>query len=75
MAKKYITTSGQTWDQIALDLYGNEYYCQYIIDANPDKIDYLIFPAGIELKLPEDESFLNNRPSDAYPEWRRILNG
>lgn len=75
MAKKYITTSGQTWDQIALDLYGNEYYCQYIIDANPDKVDYLIFPAGIELKLPEDENFLNNRLSDAYPEWRRIFNG
>lgn len=74
MAKKYITTSGQTWDQIALDLYGDEYACQYIMEENPDKLDYLIFPAGVELKLPEDESFLESPVSDTYPEWRRILN-
>lgn len=73
--KTYITTSGQTWDQIALDLYGNEYYCSNLMDANPDKLDYLIFPAGIKLKLPEDESFLENQVSVNYPEWRRLLNG
>lgn len=75
MTKTYITTSGQTWDQIALDLYGDEYCCQYIMDANPDKLDYLIFPAGIKLKIPEDESFLDNQTSENYPEWRRMLNG
>ena len=57
------------------DLYGNEYYCSNLMDANPDKLDYLIFPAGIKLKLPEDESFLENKVSASYPEWRRLLNG
>ena len=75
MAKTYITTSGQTWDQIALDLYGDEHYCESIMDANPDKLDYLIFPAGVELKLPEDESFREGGYSENYPEWRRLLNG
>lgn len=75
MKKVYRTISGQTWDQIALELYGDEHYCDRIMDENPDKLDYLIFPAGVELKLPEDESFLNEPLSSNYPEWRSILNG
>lgn len=73
MDKSYITQSGQTWDQIALELYGDEHHCEAIMNENPDKLDYLIFPAGVELKLPEDESFLETQPSENYPEWRRIL--
>lgn len=75
MDRVYITQSGQTWDQIALELYGDEHHCETIMDANPDKLDYLIFPAGVELKLPEDESFLETQLSENYPEWRRIIDG
>jgi phage tail protein X len=75
MDKAYITQSGQTWDQIALELYGDEHHCEAIMDANPDKLDYLIFPTGVKLKLPEDESFLETQLSENYPEWRRILDG
>lgn len=73
--KTYRTVSGQTWDQIAYELYGNEYYCEKLMDANPDKLEYLIFPAGIILKLPEDERFREEPASPNYPEWRALLDG
>lgn len=75
MKKVYITNSGQTWDQIALELYGDEHYCEKIMDENLDKLEYLIFPAGVELKLPEDETFREENYSENYPEWRKLLNG
>ena len=49
MGKTYITISGQTWDQIAYEVYGNEYDCGRIMDMNRDKLDYFVFPAGVLL--------------------------
>lgn len=73
MGKTYTTVSGQTWDQIAFEVYGEEHFCDRIMDANRDKLDYFVFPAGVTLNLPELD-MLDSVPSD-YPSWRAQLNG
>lgn len=72
MKKTYITVSGQTWDQIAYEVYGDEHYCDRLMDTNRDKLNYFVFPAGIVLILP-DVSASISVPSD-YPTWRAALN-
>ncbi len=75
MGKTYTTISGQTWDQIAYEVYGDEYVCDQIMDVNRDKLDYFVFPAGVVVNLPEDErSGIDPVPND-YPLWRAWLNG
>lgn len=75
MQKTYITISGQTWDQIAYEVYGDEYCCTCLMDANRDKLEYFVFPDGIVLDIPDKESMtLSQVPSD-YPTWRAELNG
>lgn len=75
MGKTYTTISGQTWDQIAYEVYGDEYACGKIMDVNRDKLDYFVFPAGVVLNLPEEE-YLDGDPAPSdYPLWRARLNG
>lgn len=51
--KKYVTTDNDTWDFISYKLYGNEYYIKILMLANTDKINYRIFPSGINLIIPD----------------------
>lgn len=74
MAKTYTTVSGDTWDKVAYDQLGSEYYATELMNANRDKVEYLIFPAGIVLELPEIGG-ADGDLDQAYPEWRAILNG
>lgn len=65
--KEYKTIQGDTWDMIAKNVYGGEKYLDYLMQNNFPLLDYLIFPAGIVLKVPELE-----RKSDLdLPEWRK----
>lgn len=73
--KTYITISGDTWDLIAYKVYGNEYYCTQLMDKNREFLDFMIFPSGITLRLPTEEELERQVLSEAYPEWRAILNG
>lgn len=72
--RRYITIQGQTWDQIAYELYGNEYMCDKIMDLNRDKLDYFIFPAGVELIVPDKEFAISETVPSDYPAWRAMLN-
>jgi phage tail protein X len=72
--KVYTTVSGQTWDQIAYEVYGNEYYCDRIMDANRELLDYFVFPAGVVMQIPDLEVIAEENVSDNYPEWRAVLN-
>lgn len=74
MKKTYITVSGQTWDQIALELYGEERYCDRLMDANRDKLDIFVFPDGIVLSLPDKDNLIKNDIASDYPTWRATLN-
>ena len=53
MLDTYITISGDTWDIVAYKVYGNEMYMDMLIKANIEHKDTYIFPAGVELTLPE----------------------
>lgn len=71
----YTTISGQTWDQIAYEVYADEHYCDRIMEANRDKLEYFIFPEGIKLNIPDKEAIAGSIISNDYPEWRAALNG
>ena len=49
----YITKSGDTWDVIAIEVYGNEYHADVLMAANPEHIGTFAFSAGVELSTPE----------------------
>ncbi|MGL5435992.1 MAG: tail protein X [Lachnospiraceae bacterium] len=75
MVDIYTTIQGQTWDQIAYEIYGNEYLCDKLMDANRDKLDYFVFPSGIALNIPGKDLATINSVSSDFPAWRAVLNG
>ena len=66
--KEYTTREGDTFDALALEMYGEETLAHYIIEFNPDYADVLIFDADIALRLPIVE---NVETPDTLPPWRR----
>ena len=75
MDNTYTTISGQTWDQIAYEVYGNEYYSDKLMEVNRDKLEYFVFPDGIILKIPSLETIASSVPvTNDYPAWRSMLN-
>ena len=66
--KDYITREGDTFDALALEMYGEETLAHYIIEFNPDHAAVLIFSAGVALRLPIVE---NIETPDTLPPWRR----
>lgn len=53
MAATYTTKQGQTWDDIALEVYGDEVHADYLMQNNFELLDILIFSAGTTLNTPE----------------------
>ena len=66
--KEYATREGDTFDALALEMYGDETLAHYIIDFNPDYADVLIFDANVALRLPIVEDV---ETPDTLPPWRR----
>lgn len=66
MAGVYITRQGDTWDLMAYNLLGNEAYMRYLIEANWKLLDILVFPAGIEVVIPD----IPDEIDEDLPEWR-----
>ena len=66
--KEYTTREGDTFDALALEMYGEETLAHYIIEFNPDYADVLIFEANVQLRLPIVE---NVETPDTLPPWRR----
>ena len=64
--KQYRTKAGDTFDKIAYELYGNEYVASYIITANPQYADTIIFSEGVFLDLP----ILEVIESSTLPTWK-----
>ncbi len=61
----YKTIQGQTWDQIAKEVYGSEIKADVLMAANPKQLGVFIFPAGVLLNVPELEESNTN-----LPPWR-----
>ena len=66
--KEYTTRAGDTFDALALEMYGEETLAHYIIAFNPDYADVLIFDANVALRLPIVD---NVETPDTLPPWRR----
>ena len=66
--KPYTTREGDTFDALALEMYGEERLSHYIIEFNPDYADVLIFDANVELLLPVVEEA---ETPETLPPWRR----
>lgn len=65
MAAVYKTRSGDVWDSIAKEVYGDEAYTSFLMTNNQQHLGYFVFPAGVELVIkdkPEEVSTL--------PDWR-----
>ena len=48
----YKTILGDTWDSIALKVYGAEKLFPLLMEANPNEIGTLVFSADIVLNIP-----------------------
>lgn len=65
MEAVYKTKSGDVWDSIAKEVYGDETYTSFLMTNNQEHLGYFVFPAGVELVIkdkPEEASTL--------PDWR-----
>ena len=65
---KYTTVKGDTCDNIAYTVYGDETLTAPIIAANQEYVETAVFDFGIELEIPE----LEKTDSTVYlPPWRQ----
>lgn len=62
----YTTKSGDTWDVIAKQVYGDEYCAGPLMAANPAHIHVFLFHAGTVLSTPPIE----NQRSGTLPPWK-----
>ena len=67
MSKTYTTIQGDQWDHIAYKLYGTEAGVNALLEANHQYACYVVFPAGIELRVPE----LEEKQNLPLPPWKR----
>lgn len=65
--KEYRTIQGDTWDWIAKKVYGNEMRLDVLMENNQDLLDILIFPAGVNLQIPEELP----ESAEDVPAWRK----
>ena len=63
-----IAEAGDTFDSLALAAYNEETMATYIIRANPDLVDVLVFEGGEAIKIPILEAL---GTPDTLPPWRR----
>jgi len=66
--KKYTTVQGDKWDSIAFNQMGTTEHTDKLMNANTKYGDIFIFPAGIELEIPEVSEFTY----DDLPPWKRV---
>lgn len=62
MSTTYTTIQGDTWDVIAKRVLGSTSYTGYLLMANLRKVDYLFFPAGVELVIPDVDKTIPSAP-------------
>lgn len=62
----YTTKQGDMWDSIAYQAFRDEYQIHILMEANPDHMATVIFPAGVLLTIPE----LTVSQSQNLPPWK-----
>ena len=66
MAKVYKTKSGDTWDIIAKEVYGDELYTSFLM-GNNQHLGYFVFPEGVFLEIKDKP----DKDDDFLPDWRQ----
>ena len=64
---EYTTMQGDTFDILSLDTYNDESFATTIIQANPDYANVLVFPSGVNLKIP----IIETAAASTLPPWKR----
>lgn len=64
----YQTRAGDTFDELALQVYNNEKMAHHIIEHNPDHADVIIFEESVTLKIP---IFDETETPETLAPWRR----
>lgn len=64
----YQTKSGDTWDKIAYDVYGDEGCITELIASNRQYAHICVFNSGYLLQLPD---IVQEEVDDALPDWRQ----
>lgn len=64
---KYTTIQGDMWDFIAYKVYGTEKGMTQLLAANQEYRDYVVFPAGVTLNVPEYATVIRTN----VPPWRQ----
>lgn len=67
MTKTYKTISGDMWDKIAYEQMGSVMHTDKLMRANAALAATFVFPAGVELTIPEVEDNIDM----ALPPWKR----
>lgn len=62
----YITREDETWDVVAKEVYGNEFFADKLMFANPDLLDKFAFNEGDEVLC----SAFDGEEFDEIPDWR-----
>lgn len=65
----YVTKQGDMWDLIAFRLTGTTDQVDTIMRANPEHTADFIFPAGVELRIPDLNSVIDY---STLPPWKRV---
>lgn len=65
---KVQTRVGDTFDELALQVYDNEKMAHHIIEANPDYADVIIFEESVLLDVP---IFEETQTPETLAPWRR----
>ena len=67
MPTEYTTISGDTWDGIALNVYGSEEKADWLMQHNLQHIGKTRFESGVVLATPD----LPAEKSSTLPPWKR----
>lgn len=65
---EYETRVGDTFDELALQVYDNEKMSHHIIEHNPDYADVIIFEESVKLIIP---IFDETEAPETLAPWRR----
>lgn len=71
MPETYLTEQGDKWDLIAWKQMGDTRYIKQLMAANPQYLEYYVFPAGIELIIPDID--LEQAALSSLPPWRQVV--
>ena len=64
----YKTIQGDTWDGIAVKVYGDEKYMNEWLEANQAYREIIIFPANVSLSLPD----IQTQTTTILPPWKKV---